>query len=94
MFLLRTLGAKYVLVEYIVICLPGVAVGSPGVGERKISFAVLGHVDRSDSLHSSTTSISVMDPNVSPHTPAEERKGNHQPIANPVSHLFIVPKLL
>ena len=37
-------------------------VGSPG--DRKISFAVLGHAekgDRSDSIHSSTTSISMMD---------------------------------
>ncbi|XP_021380201.1 protein unc-80 homolog isoform X3 [Mizuhopecten yessoensis] len=53
----------------------GVAVGSPGVGERKISFAVLGHADRSDSLHSSTTSISVLDPTMSPHIPGDERKG-------------------
>ncbi|KAJ8299881.1 hypothetical protein KUTeg_021400 [Tegillarca granosa] len=51
----------------------GVAVGSPSGAERKISFAVLG--DRSDSIHSSTTSISMLDPNMPPHTPVEERKG-------------------
>ena len=48
---------------------PGV--GSPG--ERKISFAV--NAERSDSIHSSTTSISI-DPMNPPHTPVEERKGN------------------
>ena len=46
-------------------------VGSPG--ERKISFAV--NAERSDSIHSSTTSISI-DPMNPPHTPVEERKGN------------------
>ena len=44
--------------------------GSPG--ERKISFAV--NAERSDSIHSSTTSISI-DPANPPHTPVEERKG-------------------
>ena len=47
--------------------------GSPGASDRKISFAVLG--DRSDSIHSSTTSITGLDPMVPPHTPSEERKG-------------------
>ena len=51
----------------------GVTVGSPGTGDRKISFAVLG--EKSDSVHSSTTSLSVMDPGMPPHTPNEERKG-------------------
>lgn len=44
--------------------------GSPG--ERKISFAV--NMERSDSLNSSQTSLSVVDPLASPHTPVEERK--------------------
>ena len=34
-------------------------IGSPG--ERKISFAVFGQGERSDSIHSSTTTISQMD---------------------------------
>ena len=46
--------------------------GSPG--ERKISFAV--NAERSDSIHSSTTSISI-DPANPPHTPVEERKGKY-----------------
>ncbi|XP_059153938.1 protein unc-80 homolog isoform X2 [Physella acuta] len=41
-------------------------IGSPG--DRKISFAVL--TERSDSLHSSTTSLSALDPNATP----EEKK--------------------
>ena len=49
---------------------PAAAMGSPG--ERKISFAV--NAERSDSIHSSTTSISL-DPMNPPHTPVEERKG-------------------
>ncbi|XP_052063828.1 protein unc-80 homolog [Mytilus californianus] len=51
----------------------GVTVGSPGTGDRKISFAVLG--EKSDSVHSSTTSLSAMEPGMPPHTPNEERKG-------------------
>jgi hypothetical protein len=46
--------------------------GSPG--DRKISFAV--QMERSDSLNSSQTSLSI-DPMASPHTPVEERKGIH-----------------
>ena len=45
--------------------------GSPG--ERKISFAV--QRERSDSLNSSQTSLSAIDPGGPPHTPVEERKG-------------------
>ncbi|KAK3087178.1 hypothetical protein FSP39_002695 [Pinctada imbricata] len=49
-----------------------VVVGSPGGAERKISFAVLG--DRSDSVHSSTTSISGLDPSVSPNIHSDEKR--------------------
>ena len=49
-------------------------VGSPsGDNSRKISFAVLG--ERSDSIHSSTTSISMMDPSVSPNIHSDDKKG-------------------
>ena len=58
--------------------------GSPG--ERKISFAV--NAERSDSIHSSTTSISI-DPANPPHTPVEERKGKiYQILYTAVLHLY------
>lgn len=51
-------------------------VGSPsGDNSRKISFAVLG--ERSDSIHSSTTSISMMDPSVSPNIHSDDKKGTY-----------------
>ncbi|XP_061164273.1 protein unc-80 homolog isoform X1 [Saccostrea echinata] len=63
-------------------------VGSPsGDNSRKISFAVLG--ERSDSLHSSTTSISMMaDPSVSPNIHSDDKKGRKLATTRPKIKLF------
>eukprot|EP00105_Crassostrea_gigas_P024973 XP_011445404.1 PREDICTED: protein unc-80 homolog isoform X2 [Crassostrea gigas] len=62
-------------------------VGSPsGDNSRKISFAVLG--ERSDSIHSSTTSISMMDPSVSPNIHSDDKKGRKLAATRPKIKLF------
>ncbi|XP_048774238.1 protein unc-80 homolog isoform X3 [Ostrea edulis] len=62
-------------------------IGSPsGDNSRKISFAVFG--ERSDSLHSSTTSISMMDPSVSPNIHSDEKKGRKLATTRPKIKLF------
>lgn len=73
-------------------------VGSPsGDNSRKISFAVLG--ERSDSIHSSTTSISMMDPSVSPNIHSDDKKGTYTVISALISFVlkynnFIFKKLI